>query len=115
LNQPPIDCAIRAVANMGAIPAVHRGSGGKRGIPECGILECATGWGNGVYPVIAGYDASGRPIQVHIDFFVADAAEPQKAPSRSRKRRPVRRRRHRFGLLIGRTVYRFLTRLFGVK
>jgi len=29
-----------------------------------------SGWGDGTYPVIGGYDASGNLIAVHIDFFV---------------------------------------------
>jgi len=29
-----------------------------------------SGWGDGIYPVIGGYDTSGNLIAVHIDFFV---------------------------------------------
>ena len=29
-----------------------------------------SGWGDGVYPIVGGYDASGRLIRVHIDFLV---------------------------------------------
>lgn len=29
-----------------------------------------TGWGDGVFPVIGGYDAAGQLTRIHIDFFV---------------------------------------------
>jgi hypothetical protein len=31
-----------------------------------------SGWGDGVYPVVGGYDADGKLVRVHIDFFVID-------------------------------------------
>ncbi|MEL6978683.1 MAG: DUF4241 domain-containing protein [Pseudomonadota bacterium] len=34
------------------------------------ILIFHSGWGDGVYPLIGGYDAEGRLIRAHIDFFV---------------------------------------------
>jgi hypothetical protein len=34
------------------------------------IVIVHSGWGDGHYPVVGGYDASGRLVRVHIDFFV---------------------------------------------
>jgi hypothetical protein len=34
------------------------------------IVIVHSGWGDGSYPVVGGYDASGRLIRVHIDFLV---------------------------------------------
>lgn len=34
------------------------------------IVLCHSGWGDGVYPVIGGYDADGALVAVHIDFMV---------------------------------------------
>ena len=42
------------------------------------IVIIHSGWGDGVYPIVGGYDASGRLIRVHIDFLVVplDAGRP---------------------------------------
>jgi Protein of unknown function (DUF4241) len=34
------------------------------------IVIFHSGWGDGHFPVVGGYDASDRLIRVHIDFFV---------------------------------------------
>jgi Protein of unknown function (DUF4241) len=34
------------------------------------ILIIHSGWGDGVYPVVGGYDAQGNLVRVHIDFMV---------------------------------------------
>jgi hypothetical protein len=34
------------------------------------IVIFHSGWGDGLYPVISGYDASDLRVRVHIDFFV---------------------------------------------
>jgi hypothetical protein len=34
------------------------------------IVIFHSGWGDGFYPVIGGYDASDRLVRVHVDFFV---------------------------------------------
>ena len=34
------------------------------------IVIVHSGWGDGFYPVVGGYDASERLVRVHIDFFV---------------------------------------------
>lgn len=34
------------------------------------IIIVHSGWGDGFYPVVGGFDASGRLIRVHIDFMV---------------------------------------------
>jgi hypothetical protein len=39
------------------------------------IVLMRSGWGDGVYPVIGGYDRSGRLVRVHIDFFVVGSAD----------------------------------------
>ena len=36
------------------------------------IVIIHSGWGDGYYPVVGGYDASGQLIRVHIDFMVID-------------------------------------------
>jgi hypothetical protein len=37
---------------------------------EENIIIIHSGWGDGHYPVVGGYDASNRLVRVHIDFFV---------------------------------------------
>jgi hypothetical protein len=34
------------------------------------IVIVHSGWGDGVYPVVGGYDATGVLVRVHIDFLV---------------------------------------------
>lgn len=34
------------------------------------IVLCHSGWGDGVYPLVGGYDAGGNLVAVHIDFLV---------------------------------------------
>jgi hypothetical protein len=34
------------------------------------IVIIHSGWGDGHYPVVGGYDTSGRLVRVHIDFLV---------------------------------------------
>ena len=34
-----------------------------------------SGWGDGVYPVVGGYDSNGKLIAIHTDFFVMLAPE----------------------------------------
>lgn len=34
------------------------------------IVIIHSGWGDGFYPVVGGYDAAGRLVRVHIDFMV---------------------------------------------
>jgi hypothetical protein len=36
------------------------------------IIICHSGWGDGFYPVVGGYDAEGRLVAVHIDLLVHD-------------------------------------------
>ncbi|UFH60286.1 DUF4241 domain-containing protein [Sulfurovum mangrovi] len=44
-----------------------------------------SGWGDGIYPVIGGYDASGELIAVHIDFFVIPDPNLQEEESVDKK------------------------------
>jgi hypothetical protein len=44
--------------------ALPRGARGEN------IIVVHSGWGDGFYPVVGGYDASGRLARVHIDFLV---------------------------------------------
>jgi hypothetical protein len=39
------------------------------------IVMFHSGWGDGVYPVIGGYDINGRLVRVHIDFDVVVGAD----------------------------------------
>jgi hypothetical protein len=34
------------------------------------VILCHTGWGDGIFPIVGGYDASDRLIRVHVDFMV---------------------------------------------
>jgi len=36
------------------------------------IIICHSGWGDGFYPVVGGYDAEGHLVAVHIDLLVHD-------------------------------------------
>jgi Protein of unknown function (DUF4241) len=31
-----------------------------------------SGWGDGVYPVVGGYDAAGKLVAVHVDLLVIE-------------------------------------------
>lgn len=37
---------------------------------RCNIVFSRSGWGDGLFPVLATIDASGRPNAIHIDFGV---------------------------------------------
>ncbi len=37
---------------------------------KANIVICHSGWGDGVYPLVGGYDADGQLVAVHIDFMV---------------------------------------------
>jgi hypothetical protein len=37
------------------------------------VVLVHSGWGDGVYPVVGGYDAEGRLVRVHVDFMVVGA------------------------------------------
>jgi hypothetical protein len=39
------------------------------------IIIIHSGWGDGFYPVVGGFDASGRLVRVHIDFMVVFPGE----------------------------------------
>jgi Protein of unknown function (DUF4241) len=65
---------IRAgLANI-QLPLAEAGENPGSSSPEGGsannILIIHSGWGDGVYPIVGGYDASGRLVRVHIDFLV---------------------------------------------
>ena len=36
------------------------------------IILCHSGWGDGHYPVVGGYNSKDELVRVHIDFFVVD-------------------------------------------
>lgn len=36
------------------------------------VVICQSGWGDGFYPVVGGYDADGRLVAVHIDLLIFD-------------------------------------------
>ncbi len=36
-----------------------------------------SGWGDGFYPVIGGYDDKGNLVAIHIDFFVVSNPEEE--------------------------------------
>ena len=39
------------------------------------IVVIHSGWGDGIYPLVGGYDATGELVAVHIDFYVAPEPE----------------------------------------
>lgn len=41
------------------------------------IIIVHSGWGDGHYPVVGGYDSNGRLVRVHIDFMVVFDDRPQ--------------------------------------
>jgi len=41
------------------------------------VVVVRSGWGDGVYPVVGGYDADGRLVRVHLDFYVVGGPEPE--------------------------------------
>ncbi|MEZ4460898.1 MAG: DUF4241 domain-containing protein [bacterium] len=43
------------------------------GQPNANIVLCHSGWGDGFYDVVLGYDAHDRLVNVHIDFAVVHA------------------------------------------
>lgn len=43
------------------------------------LVMCHSGWGDGIYPVVVGYDEKGRVVRVHIDLGVIGA--PRQAPT----------------------------------
>jgi len=48
-----------------------------------------SGWGDGFYPVIGGYDEEGALVAVHIDFFVVSSpVEPDEAINGSIQKKP---------------------------
>jgi hypothetical protein len=46
------------------------------------IVIVHSGWGDGSYPIVGGYDADDRLVRVHIDFMVVFPEEPS-CPMRS--------------------------------
>lgn len=45
------------------------------------IVVFRSGWGDGHYPTIGGYDAGGALVAVHLDFFVAPEPEEDGGPA----------------------------------
>jgi hypothetical protein len=39
---------------------------------DANIVICHSGWGDGFYPVVGGYDAAGSLVGVHIDLLIHD-------------------------------------------
>lgn len=52
-----------------------------------------SGWGDGVYPVIGGYDAQDRLVAVHVDFAVIPGREERDAVRNLTHKVPFERRR----------------------
>ena len=53
-------------------------------------MLCHSGWGDGFYDVVLGYDAGDRLVNVHIDFGVVYVPSP-KAPNVEGKPRPTQK------------------------
>jgi len=66
------------------IPLLNAPGGGN-------IIAFGSGWGDGTYPVVGGYDASGRLVRVHVDFFVVSSFPRAREPIVGRALRAVRR------------------------
>lgn len=43
------------------------------------VVLCHSGWGDGIYDVVVGYDAQDRVVRVHIDLDVVAAPSPPRA------------------------------------
>lgn len=43
------------------------------------IILFHSGWGDGFYPIVGGYDSAGDLIAIHIDFFVVSEPEAEEA------------------------------------
>lgn len=41
------------------------------------IVIIHSGWGDGFYPVVGGYDAGGKLVRAHIDFFVVSGPDEE--------------------------------------
>lgn len=57
------------------------------------LILFPAGWGDGVYPVIGGYDAQGHLVAVHVDFAVIPAREERDAVRNWLYKAPFERRR----------------------
>lgn len=44
-----------------------------------------TGWGDGYYPVIGGYNENGILVAIHIDFFVVSQPEQEEEPEKQKR------------------------------
>ena len=53
------------IANI-PLPLAHDGAN---------IILIHSGWGDGHYPIVGGFDADGNLVRVHLDFFVVPAPE----------------------------------------
>jgi hypothetical protein len=57
------------------------------------LILFPSGWGDGVYPAIGGYDAQGHLVAVHVDFGVIPGREERDAVRNWLYKAPVERRR----------------------
>ncbi len=57
------------------------------------LILFPSGWGDGVYPVVGGYDAQGHLVAVHVDFAVVPGREERDAVRNWIYKVPFERRR----------------------
>lgn len=54
------------------------------GTDRCNIVFSRSGWGDGAFPVLATFDATGLPNAIHVDFGLVDIETPRsRGPSNS--------------------------------
>ena len=63
------------------------------GLNGWNLVLFPSGWGDGVYPVIGGYDAQGHLVAVHVDFAVIPGREERDAVRNWIYKVPFERRR----------------------
>lgn len=48
---------------------------------RCNIVFSRSGWGDGGFPILATFDATGRPNAIHVDFAVVETeSQSQQQP-----------------------------------
>jgi hypothetical protein len=49
-------------------------------VGKANMIIATSGWGDGLYPIIGGYDAAGKLVRVHVDFCLATHWAGQRYP-----------------------------------
>jgi hypothetical protein len=49
-------------------------------VGKANMIVLTSGWGDGFYPIVGGYDASGKLVRVHVDFCLSTHWAGQRCP-----------------------------------